>query len=1044
MPGSGEQLQLQRGALRRGLWRASLASVVVLLVVVALAGGVAWKAEQSRTQAERAFAASARAESELWNAKLSEARALRIAGGPGARVQSAALIRELVDRPDLPEGQLLALRLEAIAQLALVDVEPGTNWVPGARAYEIFWDETLTRYAKQEADSRIAVLSYPENQTVQVFETRTNAALQKAVFSPRGDLLAAQLRNDEVRVWRIQNAQLILSVRSSSDWRFDTPFFSPDGQTLGVIRGSGMRLYDLASSNLVRHFQIAPAVAAFSPDGQQLAVILGSQVKVLPLDRSLAGQAEASLTMDVEVNRVAWHPAGRQLAISGGNGRLLLWDVRSDAKARELDGHPSRIMRLAFAPDGSMLVTYAWDSISSFWEPLSGRRLLAEDRVGIAGFGATGDKVQTFIERPSRAAVQRLFGRTGFHTVASTGNRVELTQGVWIHPSGRLIASAYFDPGRVCIWRFPEGEKLGELPGRWAQFTADGSAIITISEGGPVIRFTIPANSSHCGHPTNWQKEVLYSGGGSGRIIRGTLAPDSRTMVVGEDPYVTLLDLAGEREPRRFATPAQNGSLSPDGRWLVTEKHQTYGYVLDAVTGERVLRLPERIRAEFSPDGRYLIVADENALSLHETNSWKVARTIPLEVGAGNSPAFVFSPDGQMLALAYNRRDVKLLETTSGRELATFSAPSPAPISGLRGLAFTGDLRWLLAAPQDGDIVAWELPVVRAELAKLGLDWANTRLGRANVSASFGSRGRPPSQVISAPMAALLAALFAIAAGTFIFLMQRRMLTGYEHVESVALEQRGKLAAAREELMQGQKMQALGTLAAGIAHDFNNLLSVIRLSNDFLRRGVKGDPDLAEETEAISRAVHQGKSVVNSMLGYTRSQKDDRAPVDVCELVEDLVTMLSHQFLAGVQLTVDLDREAPTVEVPRSALQQVLLNLVVNACEAMKFHGKLRISVTVAELSDANGLVKSPRSAAAYILLTVADSGPGMTPDIQSRIFEPFFTTKQIGASPGRGLGLSTVYAVAGQEGLGLGLQTAPQQGAVFQVFIPCASIAHC
>ena len=189
MPGSGDQLQLQRQALRHGLWRASLASVVVLLVVVALAIGVAWKAEQTQTQAQRAFAASARAASELWNAKLNEARALRTAGGPGARVQSGALIRELVERPELTEEQLLALRLEAIAQLGLVDVEPGTNWVPGVHGYEIFWDETLTRYAKQEAKSRIAVLSYPENQTLQVFETHTNAALQKAVFSPKGDLL---------------------------------------------------------------------------------------------------------------------------------------------------------------------------------------------------------------------------------------------------------------------------------------------------------------------------------------------------------------------------------------------------------------------------------------------------------------------------------------------------------------------------------------------------------------------------------------------------------------------------------------------------------------------------------------------------------------------------------------------------------------------------------------------------------------------------------------------------------------------------------------
>jgi len=362
----------------------------------------------------------------------------------------------------------------------------------------------------------------------------------------------------------------------------------------------------------------------------------------------------------------------------------------------------------------------------------------------------------------------------------------------------------------------------------------------------------------------------------------------------------------------------------------------------------------------------------------------------------------------------------------------------PPNIKNVSWLDFSPDGRQLAAATDNSNVDIWDLQTMRMELVALNLAWD---VGATNVSQSAPAiasavtaplgttRSRVMVPMIGVGLALLLAA---ITIG-----YHRKWLAHYDQVEDIASQRQRQLVRTQGELMQSQKMQALGTLAAGIAHDFNNLLSVIRLSNDFLKRGVKGHPDLAEETEAISRAVQQGKSVVNSMLGYTRAQQDDPAPVNVCEIVEELVAMLSHQFLAGVQLTVDLDKEAPMVEFPRSALQQVLLNLVVNACEAMKFRGKLRISVTMAESAPPSGLIKSPRSGPPYVVLTVSDNGPGMSPEIQSRVFEPFFTTKQMGASPGRGLGLSTAYMVADQEGLGLGLETAPQQGAVFQIFIP-------
>src|SRR5687767_4048221 len=282
MPSPGNQLQLQREALRRGLWRASLASVVVLLVVVALALGVAWKAEQFQREGERARAASARAESELWNAKLNEATARRMAGGAGARVESAALLGELVRRPDLREEQILALRRERIAQLALVDIVMAGEWIPvkagsfntdeqtfwGTTSDDrIFWDETLTRYARQQPDRQVAVYSYPEEKVLRVLSGYTNALIDRAVFSPAGDLLAVRFRDGQVRVWRLADADVLFAIRGTSEgYYYHHPYFSPDGQLLGIHprqaimeKGQGLHVYDPYSGKLRAVLNLRPA-----------------------------------------------------------------------------------------------------------------------------------------------------------------------------------------------------------------------------------------------------------------------------------------------------------------------------------------------------------------------------------------------------------------------------------------------------------------------------------------------------------------------------------------------------------------------------------------------------------------------------------------------------------------------------------------------------------------------------------------------------------------------------------------------------------------
>jgi signal transduction histidine kinase len=269
----------------------------------------------------------------------------------------------------------------------------------------------------------------------------------------------------------------------------------------------------------------------------------------------------------------------------------------------------------------------------------------------------------------------------------------------------------------------------------------------------------------------------------------------------------------------------------------------------------------------------------------------------------------------------------------------------------------------------------------------------------------------------------------------------RHAIAGYLAAETRAAHRNRELEVAKVELMHSQKMQALGTLATGIAHDFNNLLSVIRMSNKLIGRETKSNPDIQENVTDIEQAVMQGKHVVGSMLGYARTEDETAGPTDAGAVVEDTVSLLSKEFLSGIALTLELDRDLPQVSVGRGRLEQVLLNLIVNASEAMQGKGKLKITLHPRPALPPKTYALRPNPAAQYLELAVIDSGPGIAPEIRGRLFEPFFTTKRTGSKAGTGLGLSLVYNIAQQDGLGLSVESELTKGAMFTLMIPVDSV---
>ena len=247
------------------------------------------------------------------------------------------------------------------------------------------------------------------------------------------------------------------------------------------------------------------------------------------------------------------------------------------------------------------------------------------------------------------------------------------------------------------------------------------------------------------------------------------------------------------------------------------------------------------------------------------------------------------------------------------------------------------------------------------------------------------------------------------------------------------------------QLAQSQKMQAIGQLAGGVAHDFNNLLTAIQLRLDeLLHRHPVGDPSyegLAEIRQTGVRAA----DLVRKLLAFSRKQTVQRETLDLGELISEFEVLLRRLLREDVKLDTDYGRNLPFVRADKSQLETAVMNLAVNARDAMRSQGKQQgddkgsgvVRIRTARLSqaEAKALGYAEAGEGEYALIEVADSGPGIPPEIQTKIFEPFFTTKPVGE--GTGLGLATVYGIVKQADGWIALDSKLGEGTAFRIFLP-------
>lgn len=335
-------------------------------------------------------------------------------------------------------------------------------------------------------------------------------------------------------------------------------------------------------------------------------------------------------------------------------------------------------------------------------------------------------------------------------------------------------------------------------------------------------------------------------------------------------------------------------------------------------------------------------------------------------------------------------------------------------------------LKRAIAAARDGAVVRYDVPVRLGEaLVTIDFQLAPLRDGAGEIT------GLIPSGTVIEERVQAERALRALADDLEITVARR---TAALHQANAQLtEEIARREAAQDALIRSQKMEAMGRLVAGVAHDFNNILAAVLSGLSLIGRRLD-DPEALKLIDMSTNAAMRGTGLVKQLLAFARQQRLDPERIEVAAFLAELEPLLRVSAGSGVSLEVREDGSTGAILADAAQLQSALLNLVINARDAMPDGGAIRILARAVRAPGPD--VPHDLADGDYAAISVIDTGTGMPPDVLARVAEPFFTTKQVGK--GTGLGVSMVHGFTHQSGGGLGIESAPGRGTTMTLFLPC------
>ncbi|HWD19431.1 MAG TPA: GAF domain-containing protein [Verrucomicrobiae bacterium] len=268
--------------------------------------------------------------------------------------------------------------------------------------------------------------------------------------------------------------------------------------------------------------------------------------------------------------------------------------------------------------------------------------------------------------------------------------------------------------------------------------------------------------------------------------------------------------------------------------------------------------------------------------------------------------------------------------------------------------------------------------------------------------------------------------------------VERMDIRGEQNVLLATFHDITEWLSLEAQLRQSQKMEAIGQLAAGVAHDFNNILTIIQGHVGLLMDEPTVGDDVRESLQPVATAADRAAALTRQLLAFSRKQVMQMRVADLNDIVSDAANMLQRLLGETVVLSFSYSPAPATIEGDAGMLEQVIINLAVNARDAMPDGGRLRVMVERVEVERAAARQRTEADTTSFVRLTMADDGRGMDEPTKARIFEPFFTTKDVGK--GTGLGLATVYGIIKQHAGWIDVESAPGQGTVFRIFVPASS----